>query len=89
MSLASSHEGAVARYPASRAGQFALRRLDAERAVAANWVGTPDAVIEKLHRSVVVGITHFRIANVAGDSSAAMMEQMEMFATEVMPRVAG
>ncbi len=89
VSLAPSHEAAAERYLASRAGHFAMRRLDADRAVAANWVGTPDEVVEKLHRSVAAGITHFRLGNTAGDSFAAMMEQMEMFAAEVMPRVTG
>jgi probable F420-dependent oxidoreductase len=87
--LAASHEAAAARYLASRAGEFTMRRLDADGAVAANWVGTPDEVIEKLHSSIAAGITHFRVGNIAGDSFPAMMEQMERFATEVMPRVAG
>ncbi len=87
--LAASHEAAAARYLSSRAGEFTMRRLDADRAVAANWVGTPDEVIEKLHSSIAAGITHFRVGNIAGDSFPAMMEQMERFATEVMPRVAG
>ena len=87
--LAASHEAAAARYLSSRAGEFTMRRLDADRAVAANWVGTPDEVIEKLHSSIAAGITYFRVGNIAGDSFPAMMEQMERFATEVMPRVAG
>ena len=58
--LAKTHEAAATAYRESRFGQYrALRGLDLDRQIAANWVGTPEsvapmvgAVVEQGHRSL-------------------------------------
>ncbi len=89
LSLAETHEAAVALYLGTRAGEFALRRQPEAQALSENWVGTPDAVLERIDAAIALGITHFRLSNIAADSFDSMIQQMEMFAEEVMSRVGG
>ncbi len=89
LSVAATQEAAVESYLASRAGRYALMRQPAEKALAENWVGTPDAILGKIDAAVAQGITHFHLSNIAADSFASTIQQMEMFAEQVMPQVRG
>ncbi len=87
--LASTREKAVAAYTASRQGKFRLeqRRQPLEPVLAANWIGTPEEVSEKIRAVAAAGVAHFNVLHVSGDSMAERLEQMQMFAEEVIPRV--
>ena len=87
LTLARTHKAAVARYRASRAGQFKTRGSDFESAIAGNWIGTTADVAEKIGATKEQGITHFRIANSVGETVTESLEQMHMFAEEIIPRV--
>ncbi|MEE9199620.1 MAG: TIGR03619 family F420-dependent LLM class oxidoreductase [Dehalococcoidia bacterium] len=84
--LAPTHEGAVEKYRNSRLGQFRLARgAEISSLVAANWIGTPDEAVEKINKVKEKGITHFNALHTAGDTVEETMEQMQMFAEEVIP----
>ena len=86
--LAKTHEAAAAAYRASRFGRFrALGGLDVERQIAANWVGTPESVAEKIGAVVEQGIDHFNVLHIVGDTLDERFEQMRMFMEDVVPRL--
>jgi probable F420-dependent oxidoreductase len=88
--LAATHEAAVEQYLGSRHGKFRvdIRGAEADKVVAGNWIGTADEAIEKISKVKEFGISHFNVLHIAGDSVAERLEQMRMFAEEVMPHVA-
>ena len=86
--LARSREQAVADYQASRQGRFSLGRgARLDKLVADNWIGTPAEVAAKIRAVADQGISHFNVLHVSGDTMAERLEQMQMFAAEVMPAV--
>ena len=88
--LASSVKEAVQGYLSSRMGwhRSAGHSVPIEKLVAAQWIGTPASVAEKLCRiASETGITHFNVLHIAADSLAERLEQMQRFAEEVMPLV--
>ena len=86
--LAKSHEAAAATYRESRFGQYRARMgLDPDRHIAANWVGTPESVAEKIGAVAEQGIDHFNVLHVVGDTLAERFEQMRMFMDDVVPRL--
>ena len=86
--LAKTHEAAATAYRESRFGQYrALRGLDLDRQVAANWVGTPESVASMIGAVVEQGIDHFNVLHIVGDSLEARFEQMRMFMEDVVPRL--
>ncbi len=87
--LAKSGEKAAADYRASRQGRHSLKYAGSwETLIANNWIGTAEEVSEKIAAVAARGVTHFNVLHVAGDSLAERLEQMEMFAEEVIPRLA-
>jgi hypothetical protein len=54
-----------------------------------NLVGSADAVIAKAEALKAAGVTHFLGLYFAADSVGELRDQMQMFAEEVMPRIAG
>ena len=86
--LAKTHEAAATAYRESRFGQYrALRGLDLDRQIAANWVGTPESVAPMVGAVMEQGIDHFNVLHIVGDSLEARFEQMQMFMEEVVPRL--
>jgi len=87
--LARSHEQAVRDYRASRHGKFRvdIRGADFDQVLAANWIGTPDAVCDKIDAVARHGVRHFNALHIAGDSMAERLEQMQMFAELVMAKM--
>lgn len=87
--LARTHEQAVREYRASRQGKFRvdIRGADFDQVLAANWIGTPDAVCEKLDAVARQGVRHFNVLHIAGDSMAERLEQMQMFSELVMAKL--
>ena len=65
-----------------------MRGADADTVLAANWIGTAEEVVEKMSRVKGLGISHFNLLHIAGDSIEDRLEQMQMFAEDVMPHVA-
>lgn len=88
--LAPTHDAAVDGYLSSRQGHFRVtaRGADADAVVAGNWIGTAEEVVEKISAVKALGIDHFNVLHIAGDSMADRLEQMHMFAEQVMPHVA-
>ena len=90
--LASSHAQAEEGYLGSRMGQWRTRvtGVPAEKLVEEQWIGTPATVVEKMQRVMAdTGISHFNVLHIAADSMNERLEQMQRFAEEVMPLLAG
>ena len=86
--IARNHEAAAAAYRESRFGQYrALRGLDLDRQIAANWVGTPESVAAKIGMAMEQGIDHFNVLHIVGDTLDERFEQMQMFMEDVVPRL--
>ena len=86
--LAKTREAAATAYRESRFGQYrALRGLDIDRQIAANWVGTPESVAEQIGAVAEQGIDHFNVLHVIGDTLDERFEQMRMFMEDVVPRL--
>ena len=86
--LARTHEAAAAAYRESRFAQYrALRGLDLDRQIAANWVGTAESVAEKIGAVAEQGIDHFNVLHVVGDTLDERYDQMRMFMEDVVPRL--
>jgi probable F420-dependent oxidoreductase len=86
--LARTREQAIAAYQSSRQGQFSLMRgAKLDKLIGDNWIGTPDEVSAKIRALAEQGITHFNVLHVAGDTMQERLEQMQMFAEDVMPNV--
>ena len=86
--LAKTQEAAAAAYRESRFGQYrALRGLDIDGQIAANWVGTPETVAEKIGAVAEQGIDHFNVLHVVGDALEERFDQMRMFMEDVVPRL--
>jgi alkanesulfonate monooxygenase SsuD/methylene tetrahydromethanopterin reductase-like flavin-dependent oxidoreductase (luciferase family) len=86
--LARTKERAVREYGASRQARFSLiRGASVEKLVADNWIGTPDEVTQKILAVARQGVSHFNLLHIAGDTMSERLEQMQMFAEEVMPKV--
>ena len=87
--LARTSEQAVAAYRSSRQGQFSLLRgAKLDKLIGDNWIGTSGEVCAKIRTVAEQGITHFNVLLVSGDTMQERLEQMQMFAEEVMPHVA-
>jgi probable F420-dependent oxidoreductase len=87
--LAPTSQQAIAAYQASRQGQFSLLRgAKLEKLIADNWIGTANEVCAKIRAVAAQGITHFNVLHVSGDTMQERLEQMQMFAEDVMPHVA-
>jgi probable F420-dependent oxidoreductase len=89
--IARTRDEAVKAYLASRQGKFRIdiRGANAEQVLAANWIGTPAEVCDKINGVARQGVTHFNVLHIAGDSMDERLEQMQMFSEEIMPHISG
>ncbi len=89
MSLAKTREHAIEKYKNSRLGyRFKAQQPgNIDKLVAANWIGTPNEVAGKLVAAKRQGIQHFLVLHITGDTMPERLEQMQMFAEEVVPAV--
>ena len=87
LSLARTHNAAIDHFQNSRLGYRLKRGQDIGQLVSDNWIGTPEEVSEKINKTKEEGITHFLALHIADDTVEEMMEQMQMFAEEVIPLV--
>jgi probable F420-dependent oxidoreductase len=55
--------------------------------VTANLVGSPQSIIDKIHRLEAMGVDHCAAMAVAVNTQAELLEQLHCFAEEVMPHV--
>jgi probable F420-dependent oxidoreductase len=91
VTIAKTLEEAQTRHIAS--GLAAHRRSlaytgrDLSQQIAANLVGSPDVILEKIAKLAAIGVDHCCALMFPVDSVAEMDEQVEWFATEIMPRV--
>jgi alkanesulfonate monooxygenase SsuD/methylene tetrahydromethanopterin reductase-like flavin-dependent oxidoreductase (luciferase family) len=88
-----TQEDAVKGYQHTTMGNFRTARCppkarkSVETITGANWVGTVDHIVEKLSALREQGFRHFNILHLAADTVAERLEQMQLFAEEIMPRV--
>jgi probable F420-dependent oxidoreductase len=54
-----------------------------------NLVGTPDVILERIDRLVDAGVTHLLGLYFAANDVQELLDQMQFFAEEVMPRIPG
>jgi probable F420-dependent oxidoreductase len=89
MRLAPTRDRAIADYTASQQGIFRvkIRGAKLEQVLASQWIGTPAEIVDKINAVARAGLTHFNVLHIAGDTMAERMEQMEMFAKDVMPHI--
>ncbi len=85
--MAPTHEAAVEAYFASRHGQFRLTKEAQDSIVEKNWIGTAAEIIDKIGKAKDEGARHFCVLHVAGDTVEVMLDQLRMFAEEVIPAV--
>lgn len=86
--LAKTREAAAAAYRKSRFGRYrAMRGLDLDRRIEANWVGTAESVASMIGAVMEQGIDHFNVLHVVADSLEERFEQMRMFMEDVVPRL--
>lgn len=92
MLLAKTDEEAEAKYMQSglvaHRESLAYTGRDLSHQVTANLVGSPDTVIEKIETLRSMGVDHCSALMIPVDTTAEMNEQIEWFATDVMPRCA-
>jgi alkanesulfonate monooxygenase SsuD/methylene tetrahydromethanopterin reductase-like flavin-dependent oxidoreductase (luciferase family) len=89
LSLAGTHEDAVANYQNSRLGNQSknMNIGDINKVIADNWIGTVSEVVQKIVSTKAMGISHYLALHIAGDTVEAQIEQMQIFAEEVIPQV--
>lgn len=92
MLLARTDEEAEAKYMASglvaHRESLAYTGRDLSHQVTANLVGSPATVLEKIATLKAMGVDHCSALMIPVDTTAEMNEQIEWFATEVMPHAA-
>ncbi len=84
--LGETREAAIAAYRASRMGRFRTRRVALETVVEQQWIGTPEQVAEKIQAAADLGLNHFNVLHIAGDTLSERLRQMQTFASDVMAR---
>ncbi len=84
-SIAKDHETAVSRYRNTRIAHRRTGGQDLEQFASRNLVGTPDEVIEKVHKLIDDGATSCIVTNHAIDTFQELEEQVQWFAEEIMP----
>ncbi len=92
--VARKHEDAIARYQASQMHKhmMSLRQstLKGQAGLAMediNLIGSVDAVVEKALRLKAAGVTHFLGLYFAANDVQDLIDQMQLFAEEVTPRI--
>ena len=87
--IADTHDTAVERYRASRMGHARIEKqgMDLQEVVDKNWIGTVDEVAAKMDRVLSDGVTHFNALHIAVDTLDQRLEQMQVFAEQVIPRL--
>ena len=58
-----------------------------QRAAEYNLMGTPEEIVRRARRYAEAGVTHLAALIFVGDSSAQTLQQMELFAKEVLPAI--
>jgi hypothetical protein len=52
-----------------------------------NLIGSPDAIVEKVHRLKDAGVTHLLGLYFAANDVQELLDQMQFFAEEITPRI--
>ncbi len=84
--LARTREEAVEKFKSSYPGRRVSARSGPEPILANSLVGTPDDVVEQAKRMEKEGITLCTSTNIAVDTFDEMLEHVQWFAEEVMPK---
>ena len=91
MLLAKTDEEAETNYMASglvaHRQSLAYTARDLSQQVAANLVGSPNTVIEKIEKLKSIGVDHCSALMIPANTLAEMNDQIEWFAHDVMAKV--
>ncbi|HEY8333888.1 MAG TPA: TIGR03619 family F420-dependent LLM class oxidoreductase [Tardiphaga sp.] len=89
-----NHEAAVARYKQSQMHKHLLSlsksTLKGEAGLKMediNLIGNPDSIVEKVHKLKAAGVTHLLGLYFAANDVQELLDQMQFFAEEIIPRV--
>ena len=87
--IAETRELAAERYRSSRMGRarLELKGLTLQEMVENHWIGTVDDVVAKMNRVIADGVTHFNVLHIAADTLEDRLEQMRLFAEQVIPKL--
>jgi len=86
LSLANTKEEAISKYLNSRLAAK-LKPEKSHHVVESYLIGTTEQVAEKIVNYARMGITHTVATNITANTLSELMEQIEMFAKEVVPLV--
>ena len=84
--IAKTREKAIEEFKKSRLG-YKRRKLDQNKFIEENWLGSPAEVAEKIIKVKRMGIDHFFSVHIAADTPEDLMEQFQILAEEVIPVV--
>lgn len=94
--VARTHEQALEKFRRSwmyrhlvELSQSTLRQQDTRRLEEFNLVGSPEVLLEKLHRLRQAGVTMLAATNFVGATVQEWLDDMQLFAEEVMPALEG
>ncbi len=89
--IARNAEQAVEEYKQSWQCRAARRTqgMKLEDLLRNNWIGTAEQILAKIDGLVAQGVRHFSILSLVGDTAQERLDQMSMFADDVLSRVGG
>ena len=85
LSMAPTREKAIQQFQGSSRGQRDGASSDITTLLRSNLIGTQEEIIERIGHLQAAGLKNCAITAVVGDTSEERIEQMQMFAEEVMP----
>jgi probable F420-dependent oxidoreductase len=89
--IARSAEQAVEEYRQSWQCRLRIERqgMKLEDLLRNNWIGTAEQILAKIDGLAAQGVKHFSILSLVGDSAQERLDQMALFAEDVLSRVGG
>jgi probable F420-dependent oxidoreductase len=89
--IARNAEQAVEEYQRSWQCRLRVERqgMKLEDLLRNNWIGTAEQILAKIDALAAQGVRHFSILSLVGDTAQERLDQMSMFAEDVLRRVGG
>ncbi len=86
LSIAPTREEAIKRFLTSHTGKRAGVSQDINTVTSRNLIGSPEDIIARIAKWQEAGLKHCAVPGIAADTFKERIEQLEMFASEVMPK---
>ncbi len=87
LSMERTSEEAIRRYQTLHTGRRARVNGDIDVILSRNFIGTPGEIVERIGGLGEAGLKNCTITGIAADTMEERIEQMQMFAEEVMPKL--